>query len=310
MAVEAASAATCEMCGALMNRFCARHSTGRTRSSGSTSQPIRQPVMREILREAVDHHGMRAEARRRCDRAVVVQPVIDLVADQPHAGRRRTTLRSPPIRRDAAWCRPDCRGSPRSARPAAGRASPASRHSAGSASPDRPPGSPAACRARSGCSRRADRTARPAPPGRPDRSGEEGQREARRMRPTVTATRSSGTPVRTSRDSAPRCARAASAAERLGVAERHRPTAGRPAPPRPRRPARRCRAGRPPCGYVRRARRQRRLPCIGRGNHVHHDERRRRGAAPDLQRHHCADRQPRAARVGRPAAAAGAVAGR
>ena len=29
--------------------FCARHSTGRTRSSGSTSQPIRQPVMEKYL---------------------------------------------------------------------------------------------------------------------------------------------------------------------------------------------------------------------------------------------------------------------
>ena len=37
------------MCGALMNRFCARHSTGRTRSSGSTSQPIRQPVMEKYF---------------------------------------------------------------------------------------------------------------------------------------------------------------------------------------------------------------------------------------------------------------------
>jgi hypothetical protein len=37
------------MCGALMNRFCARRSTGRTRSSGSTSQPIRQPVIEEYF---------------------------------------------------------------------------------------------------------------------------------------------------------------------------------------------------------------------------------------------------------------------
>ena len=45
----AAAAATWAMWGALMNRFCARHSTGRTRSSGSSSQPMRQPVMLQYL---------------------------------------------------------------------------------------------------------------------------------------------------------------------------------------------------------------------------------------------------------------------
>ena len=37
------------MCGAEMNRFCAKHSTGRTKSSGSTAQPTRQPVMAKYL---------------------------------------------------------------------------------------------------------------------------------------------------------------------------------------------------------------------------------------------------------------------
>ncbi len=46
---NAASAAIWAMCGAEMNRFCARHSTGRTSSSGSTVQPMRQPVMEKYL---------------------------------------------------------------------------------------------------------------------------------------------------------------------------------------------------------------------------------------------------------------------
>ena len=32
-----------------MNRFCARHSTGRSRSSGSNSQPIRHPVIEKYF---------------------------------------------------------------------------------------------------------------------------------------------------------------------------------------------------------------------------------------------------------------------
>ncbi len=45
----AASAASCPRCGALIAMFCARHSTGRIRSSGSTIQPTRQPVMLQYL---------------------------------------------------------------------------------------------------------------------------------------------------------------------------------------------------------------------------------------------------------------------
>ena len=51
----APSAAIWEMCGALMNMFCAKPSTGRlTGPVGSTIQPTRQPVMLKYLREAVD----------------------------------------------------------------------------------------------------------------------------------------------------------------------------------------------------------------------------------------------------------------
>ena len=49
MQSNAASAAICAICGAEINKFCAKHSTGRTRSFGSTIQPTRQPVIEKYF---------------------------------------------------------------------------------------------------------------------------------------------------------------------------------------------------------------------------------------------------------------------
>jgi hypothetical protein len=46
---NAPSAATWATVEAAMNRFCARRSTAGTSSSGSTSQPRRQPVMQKYF---------------------------------------------------------------------------------------------------------------------------------------------------------------------------------------------------------------------------------------------------------------------
>ena len=45
-----------------MNRFCARHSTGRTRSSGSTIQPTRQPVIEKYLEKLLMTMAFRLNA--------------------------------------------------------------------------------------------------------------------------------------------------------------------------------------------------------------------------------------------------------
>ncbi len=73
------------MWGAEMNRFCARHSTGRTSSSGSTVQPIRQPVIEKYLLKLLITTALGLNSRRRGDRLAVLQAVVDLVADQAHA---------------------------------------------------------------------------------------------------------------------------------------------------------------------------------------------------------------------------------
>ncbi|MEZ5135202.1 MAG: hypothetical protein R2699_09165 [Acidimicrobiales bacterium] len=49
--MNAAHAASCGNVGGATVRFCARRSTGAASSSGSTSQPTRQPVIEKYLEQ-------------------------------------------------------------------------------------------------------------------------------------------------------------------------------------------------------------------------------------------------------------------
>ena len=237
------------MCGAEMNRFCARHSTGRTRSSGSTIQPTRQPVMLKYLEKLLTTMALGLSAAAVTDRLAVVQAVIDLVADQPHAvgmaprcdGREFVRVQHRPGR--GCWARR------RRARPAAGPAPPAWRRSAGSGSAALPPSPRGPAPARRRYCGRAGSTARAiAIRSRGVERGQEGERERRGgAHGDGDATRVGRMPI----PILPVCGDARAQrrpAQRLRVAERPARRQSRLRPPPPRPPARQSRAGPPPCG--------------------------------------------------------------
>ena len=71
-------------------------------------QPAQPPAgHREVLRKAVDHHGISRCLPRAAGggRALVHQAVVDLVADQPDSRRVHTTTRSRPVLRAESPCR-------------------------------------------------------------------------------------------------------------------------------------------------------------------------------------------------------------
>ena len=82
-------------------------STARRRSSGTSIQPIRQPVIEKYLRERAEHH---AAARRgpgaRAQRGLaVLDAVVDLVADQPDPALLAPARDRGQLGRAAASCR-------------------------------------------------------------------------------------------------------------------------------------------------------------------------------------------------------------
>ncbi len=84
--VKAASAARCESAGGQIVKLPVSTSTGRRRSAGASIQPIRQPVIEKYFENDPNTTPVRdvAQALVRA-RLRVLDPVVDLVADQAYA---------------------------------------------------------------------------------------------------------------------------------------------------------------------------------------------------------------------------------
>ena len=83
--MKAAMAAYWLSTGGQMVKLPVSTSTGRRRSSGTSIQPSRQPVIEKYLRERAEHHARaRGLPGAATARHAVGDAVVDLVADQPY----------------------------------------------------------------------------------------------------------------------------------------------------------------------------------------------------------------------------------